>query len=218
MRRLLIVAITTIFAITQGMAQTVITVTGKVTDEKGASIAGATITEKGTRNATTTHDDGTYTLKVKNRAKLTISYIGYEPYEVEAREGLKINLNPNAQALSDVVVTGVGVATSRKKVPIDVATVSSKDFAKSATTSVQQALDGQIAGANIQQTSGTPGAATNITLRGINSLGTTNPLIMVDGVEMDNLSSIDPAVVDHIEVVKGPAGGILYGANAANGA
>jgi TonB-linked SusC/RagA family outer membrane protein len=211
MRRLLIVAIATLFAISQGMAQTVTSITGKVTDEKGASIAGATVTEKGTRNATTTKDDGTYSLK------LIISYVGYEPYEIEAREGLKISLNPDAKALTDVVVTGVGVATSRKKLPIEVATVSAKDFAKSATTNVQQALDGQIAGANVQQTSGTPGASFNITLRGINSLGGTNPLIMVDGVEMDNLSNIDPAVVDHIEVVKGPAGGMLYGASGANG-
>ena len=199
------------------MAQTVITVTGKVTDEKGASIAGATIIEKGTRNATTSQEDGTWSLKVRNKAKITISYVGYEPYETEAKEGLKIALIPNAQALSDVVVTGVGVATTRKKVPIDVASVSSKDFAKSATTSVQQALDGQIAGAKITQTSGTPGASYNITLRGINSLDGTSPLIMVDGVEMDNLSNIDPAIVDHVEVVKGPAGGMLYGASGANG-
>src|ERR1700743_203698 len=128
MRRPLLVVLVILFACMQGMAQTTITVTGKVTDEKGASVAGATVTEKGTRNATTTHEDGTYTLKVKSRSKLVISYIGYEPYEIEAREGLKVALIPNAQALSDVVVTGVGVATSRKKVPIDVANGSSQEF------------------------------------------------------------------------------------------
>jgi TonB-linked SusC/RagA family outer membrane protein len=217
MRRPLLVVLVILFAGMQGMAQDLITVTGKVTDEKGASVAGATVTEKGTRNATTTHDDGTFTFKAKNRAKLVISYIGYEPYEVDAKPGLKIGLIPSSQALSDVVVTGVGAATSKRKVPIDVATVSAKDFAPSATTNVQQALDGQIAGANIQQTSGTPGAGFNITLRGIVSLDNTNPLIMVDGVEMDNINNIDPAVVDHIEVVKGAAGGMLYGAQGAKG-
>ncbi len=220
MRRLLIVAIVSLFAFMQGMAQTVITVTGKVTDEKGASIAGATVTEKGTRNATTTRDDGTYSINVKGKAKLVISYIGYESYEVDAKEGLKISLTPSAQALSDVVVTGVGVATSRKKVPIDVATVSSKDFAASTTTNVQQALDGQIAGASVQQTSGTPGAGFNIILRAVNSLDNTNPLILVDGVQMNagnNMNNLDPSTVDHIEVVKGPAGGMLYGAQGANG-
>ena len=85
------------------MAQT-ITITGKVSDEKGASVAGATVTEKGTRNATTTIDDGTFTLQVKNKAKLVISYVGYEPYEVEAKAGLKVSLVPSSQALTDVVV------------------------------------------------------------------------------------------------------------------
>ncbi|HLZ89454.1 MAG TPA: SusC/RagA family TonB-linked outer membrane protein [Puia sp.] len=217
MRRLLFVAVAILFACAQGMAQTVMTVNGKVTDEKGASIAGATITVKGTRNATTTKEDGTWSIRVKPKTKLLISYVGYELAEVEAKENLVISLNPDTKALSDVVVTGIGVATSKKKVPIDVATVSSKDFAASTTTNVQQALDGQIAGARIQQTSGTPGAAFNITLRGINSLDGTNPLIMVDGVEMDNLNNIDPSMVDHVEVVKGPAGGMLYGAQGANG-
>src|SRR5580698_9196591 len=217
MRRPLLGVLVILFACLQGMAQTVVTVTGKVTDEKGAAVAGATVTEKGTRNATTTLDDGTFTIGVKAKAHLIISYIGFEPYDIEAKAGLKISLIPAAQALSDVVVTGVGVATSRKKVPIDVATVSSKDFAPSVTTNVQQALDGQVAGANIQQTSGTPGASFNITLRGINSLDGTTPLIMVDGVEMDNLNNIDPSIVDHIEVVKGAAGGMLYGAQGANG-
>ena len=202
------------------MAQSTITVTGKVTDEKGASIAGATISEKGTRNATTSKDDGTFTIRTRPKAKLIISYVGYETIEPEAREQLTVSLNPESKALSDVVVTGVGVATSRKKVPIDVATVSAKDFAPSVTTNVQQALDGQIAGASIQQTSGTPGANFNIILRAVNSLDNTNPLILVDGVQMNsgnNINNLDPSTVDHIEVVKGPAGGMLYGAQGANG-
>jgi len=217
MRRPLLAVLVLFFAWLQGIAQTTTTVTGKVTDEKGSAVAGATITEKGTRNATTTLDDGTFTIRVKAKAHLLVSYIGFETYEAEAKAGLSISLTPAAQALSDVVVTGVGVATSRKKVPIDVASVSARDFAPSVTTNVQQALDGQIAGANIQQTGGTPGALFNITLRGINSLDGTNPLIMVDGVEMDNINNIDPAIVDHIEVVKGAAGGMLYGAQGANG-
>jgi TonB-linked SusC/RagA family outer membrane protein len=220
MRRLLLVAAVILVAITQGVTQTTITVTGKVTDEKGASIAGATITEKNTRNATTSKDDGTFSLRVRPKARLVISYVGYDASEVEAKEQLQIGLTPESKALSDVVVTGVGVATSRKKVPIDVATVSSKDFASSVTTNVQQALDGQIAGASIQQTSGTPGAGFNIILRAVNSLDNTNPLILVDGVQMNagnNINNLDPSTVDHIEVVKGPAGGMLYGAQGANG-
>jgi len=217
MRRLLLVALAMLLLLMQGKAQTATAISGKITDEKGASIAGATITEKGTRNSTTSHDDGSFTLNVKNKARLLVSYVGYETFEAPASDNLHVTLNPDAKALSDVVVTGVGVATSRKKVPIDVATVSSKDFAKSATTSLEQSLTGQVAGARIQQTSGTPGAPFNITLRGVNSLDGTNPLIMVDGVQMNDLTGVDPASVDHVEVVKGAAGGMLYGAQGANG-
>jgi TonB-linked SusC/RagA family outer membrane protein len=220
MRRLLFAAVAILFAHAQGLAQTAINVNGKITDEKGASIAGATILEKNTRNATTSKDDGTFSLRVRPKAKLIISYVGYEASEVDAKESLQVSLNPESKALSDIVVTGVGVATSRKKVPIDVATVSAKDFAPSVTTNVQQALDGQIAGASIQQTGGTPGAGYNIILRAVNSLDSANPLILVDGVQMNagsNINNLDPSSVDHIEVVKGPAGGMLYGAQGANG-
>src|SRR5579872_2234018 len=107
MRRPLLTVLVILFAWLQGSAQTTITATGKVTDEKGAAVAGATIIEKGTRNATTTVDDGSFSLKVKSRSRLVITYVGYEPFEIEAREVLKIQLVPNSQALSDVVVTGV---------------------------------------------------------------------------------------------------------------
>src|SRR5690349_21796169 len=115
MRALLLAAVVVLFACLQGSAQSTITVTGKVTDEKGAAIAGATITEKGTRNATTTKEDGSWSLQVKPRTRLVISYVGYEPTEIEARAGLTISLAPDIKSLSDVVVTGVGVATNRKK-------------------------------------------------------------------------------------------------------
>src|SRR5882757_6504661 len=100
MRRLLLAAVVILFACAQGMAQSAITVTGKVTDEKGVSIAGATITERGTRNATTSKDDGTWSLHVRPRAKLVISYVGYESAELEAKEQLNVTLNPDSKALS----------------------------------------------------------------------------------------------------------------------
>jgi TonB-dependent starch-binding outer membrane protein SusC len=201
---------------TKALSQS-ITATGKVTDEKGIAVSGATVLEKNSRNATTTSENGTFTLTVKPKARLIITYVGYDPLETTATGNLVLSLVPDTRTLSDVVVTGVGVATSKRKVAIDVASVSAKDFAKSATTSIDQALDGQIAGAQIQQTSGRAGASYLITLRGINSLDNTTPLIMVDGVEMKDLAGLDPANVDHIEVVKGAAGGMLYGAQGANG-
>jgi len=194
-----------------------IRVNGKITDDKGVPVVGASVVQKNTTRGTTTTSDGLFALSVASGVRLVISAVGYEPVEVTAAASLNIKLNPSAQTLTDVVVTGVGAATSRKRVPIDVASVSSKDFAKSATSSIEQALTGQIAGAQITQTSGRPGAPFNIVLRGINSLGSTNPLILVDGVEARDLTSLDPANVDRIEVVKGAAGGTLYGAQGANG-
>ena len=111
----------------------------------------------------------------------------------------------------------MGAATSRKKIGIDVSSVSSKNFAKSAILSPDQALVGQVPGAQIQLNSGEPGAAASIILRGINSLGSTQPMILVDGIEVTDINGLDPANIDRIEVVKGAAGGTLYGAQGANG-
>jgi TonB-linked SusC/RagA family outer membrane protein len=192
-------------------------INGKVFDDESHPLPGVTIVIKSTKKATTSGADGSFMVSVKPGTKLIFSAVGYDTYEVAASENMMVKLNVDAKTLSDVVVTGVGVATSRKKVSIDVASVSSKDFAKSATVSIEQGLTGQIAGAQIQQNSGQPGSGYNIILRGINSLGNSNPLILVDGVEVTDLTSLDPANVDHVEVVKGAAGGTLYGAQGANG-
>ena len=194
-----------------------ISVKGKVTDDKGSPLPGVSVVEKNTTRGTTTSTDGTFTLSSKPGTRLVASAVGYEANEVIARSYLNIKMTSATSTLTDVVVTGVGVGTSKKRVPIDVASVSSRDFAKSATSSIEQALTGQIAGAQIQQTSGQPGAPFNIVLRGVNSLGSSNPLILVDGVEVRDLTSLDPSNVERVEVVKGAAGGTLYGAQGANG-
>jgi TonB-linked SusC/RagA family outer membrane protein len=194
-----------------------ISVKGKVTDDKGSPLPGVSVVEKNTTRGTTTSTDGTFTLSSKPGTRLVASAVGYEANEVIARSDLNIKMTSATSTLTDVVVTGVGVGTSKKRVPIDVASVSSRDFAKSATTSIEQALTGQIAGAQIQQTSGQAGAPFNIVLRGVNSLGSSNPLILVDGVEVRDLTSLDPSNVERVEVVKGAAGGTLYGAQGANG-
>ncbi|MDQ2751804.1 MAG: TonB-dependent receptor, partial [Bacteroidota bacterium] len=181
-------------------------VQGKITDDHGAIVPAATISTKNSKKVLgITRNDGTFSVNVPLNETLVISAVGFQTQELTAQPNLDVTLKTDVNTLTDVVVTGVGVATSKRKVAIDVATVSSKNFAKSATTSIEQALDGQIAGAQITQTSGQPGAAFNIILRGVNSLGSTQPLILIDGVETRDLTSLDPANVDHIEVVKGAA-------------
>ena len=194
-----------------------INIKGKVLDEKNEPLSGASILIKSSKKGTTTGSDGSFTLSAQAGTKLLVTAIGYEPYEIAAGSNMAIKLNVDTKLLNDVVITGVGVATSKKRVAIDVASVNTKDFAKSATGSIEQALTGQIAGAQIQQNGGTPGSGFNIILRGINSLGNSNPLILVDGVQILDLTTLDPANVERVEVVKGAAGGTLYGAQGANG-
>lgn len=196
--------------------------TGRVTDPSGEPIPNATIREKGTRHGTSANERGVFTLTVSSeRAILVITAVGYDAIEepVRGRPSVTVQLNLDTHTLSDVVVTGVGVATSKKKVAIDVASVSAQDFAKSATSDIGSALIGQIAGAQIQQTTGSPNSSVNIILRGINTINNgPGPIILVDGIKVSDINGIDPAIVDHVEVVKGAAAGMLYGSEGANGA
>lgn len=197
-------------------------ISGHVIDPSGQPIPNATIRERGTRHGTSANEQGYFTMTVtSSKPVLIISAVGYVTMEesVRGRPELNLQLDLDSHAMTDVVVTGVGVATSKKKVAIDVATVSSQDFAKSATTDVGQALIGQVAGAQITQQSGSPNSGVNIILRGINTINNgTGPIILLDGIKVDDINGIDPATVDRVEVVKGAAAGMLYGSEGANGA
>lgn len=198
-------------------------VTGTVTakDDK-LPIPGASVRLQGNQVGTTTGPDGKFSIKVPSEnSVLVISFIGFTPQtmQVAGRSSINVSLSAVTNQLNEVVVTGVGTATEKRKVAIDVATVSPKDFAKSANVSVGQALIGQIAGAQVIQSSGKPGSGTQIILRGYTNLFSSSPLILVDGVQVsdDVLDVLDPSNVDHIEVVKGSAGGMLYGSAGGNG-
>ena len=195
-------------------------VAGKVTDATGAAIPAASIIEKGTKNGTIAKDDGSFILKVKPKAILIISAIGFEVKEIPATESASIVLKIDARSLSDIVVTGVGTATSKKRLGISVESVSADKLPAMPTGSIDQALIGKIAGAQISSVDGTPGASVNILLRGINTLqGSTMPMILLDGIEVKatNLNTLDLSIIDRVEVVEGAASASLYGAQGANG-
>ncbi|HEY0272250.1 MAG TPA: TonB-dependent receptor plug domain-containing protein, partial [Chitinophaga sp.] len=193
-------------------------VNGKILDENGSPVPFASVKIRGTNTGTFADAKGLFTISVKEGAVLTISGIGYIPQHITVSGGeMTVMLKTDVQSLNEVVVTGLGEATSRKRVPLDIGTLNAKNIAKTATVSIQQGLQGQIAGAQITQSNGQPGSGYSIILRGINTLISTNPMILVDGVENKDLTSIDPAIVDHIEVAKGAAAGMLYGAQGANG-
>jgi TonB-linked SusC/RagA family outer membrane protein len=204
--------------LTTAYAQTKL-VTGKITDVTGTPLQGISVIIKGTSSGTTTSDDGTFKLTVPENATLVFSGVGYEPTEMSVRNRttLDIKLSTEIKALSEIVVTGTGVATEKKKLSIDVASVGNKDLSKSAILSIDQALIGKVAGAQIQTNSGEPGQKANIILRGINSLGSSTPIILVDGVQVTDINGLDVSNVDHVEIAKGPSAGMLYGAQGANG-
>ncbi|HZJ60855.1 MAG TPA: SusC/RagA family TonB-linked outer membrane protein [Chitinophagaceae bacterium] len=194
-------------------------ITGKVTDENGVPLNSISVGVKNTRTITTTKIDGSYSINAPENGTLVFTGVGYVTKEmsVAGQSSISVTLAIDAVALHEVVVTGTGVATEKKKLSIDVASVSSKDFSKSAILSVDQALVGKISGAQIQSPSGEPGQKANIILRGVNSLGSTTPIILVDGVQVTDINGLDIANVDRVEVAKGPAAGMLYGAQGANG-
>jgi TonB-dependent starch-binding outer membrane protein SusC len=208
--------------VTIGLHAQVQQITGKVTDATGSPIPAATIKIKGARGGTSADVNGAFSLKAPVGAELIISGIGFEPKEVKVGSSavVAVQLSADSKSLSEVVVTGVGVATSKKKLGIAVESVTADQLPPTPTASIDQALIGKIPGAQISSTSGNPGDPVNIVLRGINTLQNgTKPLIMVDGVQVSatDMNSLDLTNVDRVEVVQGAASASLYGAQGANG-
>ncbi|MDB4923742.1 SusC/RagA family TonB-linked outer membrane protein [Mucilaginibacter sp.] len=200
------------------------TVSGTVTaKDDGLPMPGVSVVAKGYKTGTQTSVQGKFTLSVSLEATtLTFTFIGYQKVDVPIPASGVVNvvLNNDFKQLSEVVVTGSGVATSKAKLGIAVESVSGKALTSSPQASIDQGLVGQIPGAQISSVDGTPGAKTNIILRGINTVqGITSPMILVDGIESrtTDLSQLDPATVDHVEIVQGAAASTIYGAQGANG-
>src|SRR5258708_556777 len=197
-------------------------ITGKVTDPSGAPIPSATIRIKGTKTGTSAEMDGTFKINVSSNAILVISGVGYEAKEFKTNglSTLSAQLSTESKSLSEVVVTGVGTATSKRHLGIAVESVTAENLPAAPTASIDQALVGKIAGAQISSISGNPGDPVNIVLRGINTVqGGTKPLILVDGVEVraTDINSLDLSNIERVEVVKGAASSTMYGAQGANG-
>ncbi|MDB5154149.1 MAG: SusC/RagA family TonB-linked outer membrane protein [Mucilaginibacter sp.] len=200
------------------------TITGTVTaKDDGLPIPGVSVVVKDYNTGTQTSIQGKFVLNVPAGAtKLKFAFIGYQTVEVPipASGVVNVTLTTDLKLLNEVVVTGSGVATNKARLGISVETVSGKALSSSPQASIDQGLVGQIPGAQISSVDGTPGAKTNIVLRGINTVqGSTAPMILVDGVESrtTDLSQFDPASVDHIEIVQGAAATSIYGAQGANG-
>jgi TonB-linked SusC/RagA family outer membrane protein len=200
------------------------TITGTVKSDDGAVLPGVSILVKGTTKGTSTDPDGNFTIAAPVGSRIIFSFVGFVSQEyVVDKPGTTpviITLISDTKQLSEVVVTGTGAATDKKRLGIAVESITAKDLPAAPSASVDQALVGKIAGAQISSISGNPGDPVNIVLRGINTVqGGTKPLIMVDGVQVaaTDINSLDLTNVDRIEVVQGAASASLYGAQGANG-
>ena len=192
-------------------------VTGKgvVKDAKGEPIIGATVTEKGTKNATVTDYDGNYSLNVSSRnAVLVVSYIGFVAQEIKG--GSDVTLQEDNALLNEVVVIGYG--TQRKgDVTSAVASVKAEDFNAGKIGDAAELVKGKIAGLQVINSSGDPRASSSIRLRGITTImGDLTPLILVDGIEGD-LNTVAPENIASIDVLKDASAAAIYGTRGANG-
>ena len=198
-------------------------VTGKVNDDKGNPVQGATVTPKGSKTGTSTDAQGAFSLRVPSSATaLVISSVGFTTTQVDITNltSVSVSLTTTSTSLNDVVVTGYGTAR-RKDVTGAVASISSKDFTQGVVTDPLQQIQGKVAGLVITQPGGDPNQNVIIRLRGQASLtGGQSPLIVLDGVPLDDptqLSNIPPGDIASYDVLKDASAAAIYGSRAANG-
>ena len=201
-------------------AQESISVKGVVFDNLNMTVPGASVVEKGTQNGTVTDMDGNFTLQAKKGSKLVVSFIGYKTVEITAtdKQVLKIILNEDSQTLDEVVVTGYSGTQLRSKTTNSIAKVKQETLNVGLFSNPAQALSGAVSGLKVIQSSGSPGAAPTIVLRGGTNLdGTGSPLVIVDGQLRDGLIAINPEDIESMEVMKDAGATAIYGARASNG-
>lgn len=211
-------------------------VTGKVTSsEDNLGLPGVTIKVQGTTTGTFTDVNGSFSITAGPQAKLVISLVGFEPQTlpVGGRSVINIVLNTQNRALSEVVVTALGIRRERKTLSYSVGTVKSDEITN--PTNAFSAIEGKVAGLSVNSSGGQVGASANILIRGTSSItGNNQALIVVDGVPIDNSSNfteattggapapnraidIDPNDIDNVSVLKGGAAVALYGLQGSNG-
>ena len=195
------------------------TCTGIVKDAFG-EVIGASVVVKGTTNGTITGVDGTFSIPNVNVGDvIQISFVGYQTVEVTwGGKPLTVTLKEDSELLQEVVVTAYGGKQLRTKVTNSISKVKEDVLNKGAFTNPAQALSGAVSGLRVQQTSGNPGSAPTIVLRGGTNLdGTGSPLVVVDGQVRESMSDINPDDIESMEVMKDAGATAIYGARANNG-
>lgn len=214
-----------------------IVVKGKIVDETGLPVIGASVKIKNAQGGATTDANGLFSLSVPENAVLVISYVSYTTQEipVNGQTTLNISLKPSANELNEVVVTALGITKDQKTLGYSVTKVGGENMDKARESNIANSLSGRVAGLSVGGTTGGPGASARLNIRGATSFtGSTSPLIVIDGVPIDNssrgsagqyggsdggdgFSNINPDDVESMTVLKGSTASALYGARAANG-
>ncbi|ALL06838.1 SusC/RagA family TonB-linked outer membrane protein [Pedobacter sp. PACM 27299] len=216
-----------------------IRVKGRVTDEKGLPVPGVNIIEKGVGNTAVTDFNGEYSLNVQDASSvLLFKMMGYQTQEIAVKGQLPINIKlvPDQTALSEVVVTALGIKRSEKALGYSIATVKGADVSTAPEVNVINSLAGKVAGVNVVSTGSDPGSSAFITIRGQSSIATDNqPLFVVDGVPVAHslratsefgrssvdygspIADISPDDIETITVLKGASAAALYGSRAGSG-
>ncbi|MCG8311368.1 MAG: TonB-dependent receptor [Cytophagales bacterium] len=194
-------------------------ITGSVKDESGSPLPGVNVLLKGTSSGAVTDINGAFILSIPDEnAVLSFSFIGYLSEEVVVgnRSVVEVSLVPDLTSLEEVVIVGYG--TERKqKVTSAISTVSGDRINNVVTGNATQALIGKAPGVRVEVNGGAPGASTNVIIRGTGSLSNQNPLYVIDGVFSDDMSFLNPADIESIDVLKDAAAASIYGARAGQG-
>ncbi len=196
-----------------------ISVTGRVTDDKGEPLVGVSVQEKGGTAGVITRDDGVFMLNIsKPDAVLVFSYIGFETVEISmaGKTSVSVQMKTANKSISEVVVVGYG-QQRKSLVTGAISSVKAEQLSTVSSTRLDQALQGRSPGVVILPTSGQPGAGLNIRIRGAGSNRNSNPLFIIDGVRAGGIEYLDPADVASVEILKDAASAAIYGAEGANG-
>lgn len=201
-------------------------VKGTVKDKGGMPIPGVNVVVKGTTNGTITDFDGNFKLDVPSNAVLTVSFIGYKSAEISVNNQRVLNIVLEEESISvdEVVVTAMGIRQEKKKMNFAVQSINPEDLTAAKQANFVDALQGTIAGASVSVAGGSPNASSQIILRGISSVNTSQnnePLFVLDGSPISGgatkAAEINPNIIENVTVLKGAAASALYGQEGANG-
>ena len=190
-------------------------ISGKVIDTGGQPVIGAAVMIPGTTTGATTDLDGNFTLRVAPGTSLEVSCIGYTTRRVSAADNMTITLEDDTEMLEETVVIGYGVQ-KKSDLTCSVASVRETELQNRSTSDAAAALQGKAAGVQVYTNSGAPGEGAHIRVRGIssNSGSGLGPLLIVDGLKVDNIQYLDPSMIESMEVLKDAASAAIYGAQA----